>query len=128
MNSGLQTPPLDLKRVEVIKCAASALFGGPALGGVLNLVSQTADAEPAVLANATSHGGRDLEGFFTDKISSEWSGTLTAGAHDQSHEDLSDEGCAELPGYRRYTLRPRVWWNGGESRSLLLTVGVDWNR
>ncbi len=29
----LQTPPLDLERVEVIKGAASALYGGSALGG-----------------------------------------------------------------------------------------------
>jgi outer membrane receptor for ferrienterochelin and colicin len=41
----LQTPPLDLARVEVIKGAASALYGGGALGGVLNLVSQTPAVE-----------------------------------------------------------------------------------
>jgi outer membrane receptor for ferrienterochelin and colicins len=120
----LQTPPLDLKRVEVIKGAASALYGGSALGGVLNLVSQTADAEPAILANVSSRGGRDLEGFFTDKGSSGWSGTLMVGAHDQSREDISDEGWAELPGYRRYTLRPRLWWNAGPNRSLFLTAGL----
>ncbi len=38
----LQTLPLDLQRVEVIKGAASALYGGSALGGVLNLVSRAA--------------------------------------------------------------------------------------
>src|SRR5437016_8574439 len=85
----LQTPPLDLARVEVIKGAASALYGGSALGGVLNLVSQTADAESSIIANATSRGGRDLLAFLTGKGSSEWSGTLTAGAHDQSREDVS---------------------------------------
>ena len=36
----LQTPPLDLERAEVIKGVASALYGGSALGGVLNLVSR----------------------------------------------------------------------------------------
>ena len=120
----LQTPPLDLKRVEVIKGAASALYGGSALGGVLNLVSQTADSEPGILANVTSRGGRDLVGFFTGKGSSRWSGTLTAGVHDQSREDIGGEGWADMPGYRRYTLRPRVWWNAGEARSLFLTAGI----
>jgi outer membrane receptor for ferrienterochelin and colicins len=120
----LQTPPLDIARVEVIKGVASALYGGSGLGGVLYLVSRTANAEPAILANATSRGGRDLVAFLTDKGSSGWSGTLTAGAHDQSREDIDGDGWAELPGYRRYTLRPRVWWNAGQDRSLLLTAGV----
>ena len=100
----LQTPPLDLARVEVIKGAASALYGGSALGGVLNLVSQTADTEPGILANVTSRGGSDLVGFLTDKVSSRWSGTLTVGAHNQSREDVSGDGWADLPSYRRFTL------------------------
>ena len=120
----LQAPPLDLERVEVIKGAASALYGGSALGGVLNLVSRTADAEPGVLANVTSRGGRDLLGFFTHKSASPWSETLTAGAHDQSREDVNADGWADLPGYRRYTVRPRVWWNGSDGQSLFLTAGV----
>ena len=125
----LQTPPLDLERVEVIKGAASALYGGSALGGVLNLVSRTADSEPAVLANVTSRGGRDLVGFFTHQDASPWSGTLTAGAHDQSREDVNGDGWADLPGYRRYTVRPRVWWTGTGGQSLFLTAGlVDENR
>ena len=36
----LQVPPLDLGRVEIIKGAASALYGPTALGGVVNLVAR----------------------------------------------------------------------------------------
>ena len=120
----LQTPPIDLDRVEVIKGAASALYGGSALGGVLNLVSKTAAADPAVLANVSSRGGRDLEGFFTAGAPTGWSGTLTAGAHDQSREDVSGEGWADIPGYRRYTVMPRAWWNAGPDQSLFFTAGL----
>jgi len=120
----LQTPPLDLARVEVIKGAASALYGGGALGGVLNLVSQAAAADSSVLANVSSRGGRDLEGFFTEGSTTGWSGTLTAGAHDQSREDVNGDGWADVPGYRRYTVRPRAWWNPGTDRSLFFTVGL----
>jgi outer membrane receptor for ferrienterochelin and colicins len=120
----LQTPPLDLARVEVIKGAASALYGGGALGGVLNLVSQTAAADSSVLVNVSSRGGRDLEGFFTEAGTAGWSGTLTAGVHDQSRQDVNGDGWADLPGYRRYTVRPRAWWNPGTDRSLFFTVGV----
>ena len=120
----LQAPPLDLARVEVIKGAASALYGGGGLGGVLNLVSQTAAADSSVLANATSRGGRDLEAFLTEGAPTGWSGTVTAGAHDQSREDVSGEGWADLAGFRRYTVRPRVWWNQDPEHSLFLTAGL----
>jgi outer membrane receptor for ferrienterochelin and colicins len=120
----LQTPPLDLARVEVIKGAASALYGGGALGGVINLVSQTSVADSSVLANVSSRGGRDLEGFFTEGGKGGWSGTLTAGVHDQSRQDVNGDGWADLPGYRRYTVRPRAWWNPSTDHSLFLTVGL----
>jgi iron complex outermembrane receptor protein len=120
----LQTPPLDLARVEVIKGAASALYGGGALGGVLNLVSQTAAADSSFLANVSSRGGRDLEGFFTEGGTTGWSGTLIAGAHDQSREDVNGDAWADIPGYRRYTVRPRAWWNPGSDRSLFFTAGL----
>src|ERR1700736_3714705 len=100
----LQTPPLDLARVEVIKGAASALYGGGALGGVLNLVSQTAAADSSLLAHVSTRGGRDLEGFFTQAGTTGLSGTLTAGVHDQSRTDVNRDGWADIPGYRRYTV------------------------
>ena len=57
----LQVPPLDLGQVEVIKGAASALYGASALGGVINLVSRRPrDNEAQVLVNATSQFGRDV--------------------------------------------------------------------
>jgi outer membrane receptor for ferrienterochelin and colicins len=124
----LQTPPLDLERIELIKGTASALYGGAALGGVLNIVSKSPKADSAVLANLTSRGGRDLEGFLTQESSQDWSGTLTAGIHDQSRQDLNGDGWADLPGFRRYSARPRVWWNAGQDKSLFMTVGVTEER
>jgi iron complex outermembrane receptor protein len=38
----LQTPPLDLKQVEIIKGSASTLYGGGAIAGLVNLVSKNA--------------------------------------------------------------------------------------
>jgi iron complex outermembrane receptor protein len=120
----LQTPPVGLARVEVIKGAASALYGGAALGGVLNLVSQTPGADSSILANVTSRDGRDVEGFFTQGGSTSFRGTLVAGLHDQSRADPSGEGWAEIPGYRRYTIRPRIWSNPGDDQALFFTAGL----
>jgi outer membrane receptor for ferrienterochelin and colicins len=120
----LQTPPLDLERVEVIKGAASALYGGSALGGVLNLVSRPPTSESSLLANATSRGGEDLGAFLAANGASHWSGTVTGGAHYQSRQDVNGDGWADMAGYRRVTLRPRMWWSDGDGDSTFLTAGV----
>jgi len=125
----LQTPPLDLERVEVIKGAASALYGGSSLGGLLNLVSRPSTSESALLANVSSWGGADLEAFLTAHGDSSWSGTVMVGAHYQSREDVNGDGWADIPGYRRFTLRPRASWSDGDGDTTFLTVGVvDENR
>ena len=41
----LQIPPLDLKQVEVIKGSVSTLYGGGAIGGLVNVVSKTPTSE-----------------------------------------------------------------------------------
>src|SRR5262249_35575041 len=124
----LQTPPLDLQRIELIKGAASALYGGAALAGVPNIVPKPPKEGSAVLANVSSRGGRDLEGFFTHDSRSNWSGTLTTGIHDQSRQDVDGDGWADLPGFRRYSIRPRVWWNGAGHGTVFVTGGLTEER
>ena len=50
----LQIPPMDLGRVEVIKGAASALYGSSALGGVINLISRRPDGAVELLPQCQS--------------------------------------------------------------------------
>jgi outer membrane receptor for ferrienterochelin and colicins len=120
----LQTPPLDLAQVEVIKGTSSALYGGTALGGLINLVSRRPGGEPELLVNQTSRGGTDAVGFASHKSAGRWGYTLLGGAHRQNRQDIDGDGWADLPGYRRAELRPRFFWNDGEGRSLLVTVGT----
>ena len=51
----LQVPPLDLGQVEVIKGAASALYGPAALGGVINLVSRRAPSRRSRRCSTSRH-------------------------------------------------------------------------
>ena len=55
----LQIPPLDLRQVEVLKGASSALYGASALGGVIDFVSRRPDGVREALLNETSRGGTD---------------------------------------------------------------------
>ena len=120
----LQTPPLDLKRVEVIKGVASALYGGSALGGVLNLVSMAPGGEPELLLNRTSREVTDIEAFASRALSPHWGYTLSAGANHQARQDLDDNAWADLARYQRYTFRPRFFFDDGSGRTLFMTAGI----
>jgi outer membrane receptor for ferrienterochelin and colicins len=121
----LQIPPMDLAQVEVIKGAASALYGSSALGGVVNLVSRRPGGEAAreLLLNQTSRNGTDLVGFAAAPLSRRWGYSLLAGVHRQSRADVDHDGWSDIPGYRRGVLRPRVFWTDGAGSSLFVTVG-----
>jgi outer membrane receptor for ferrienterochelin and colicins len=119
----LQIPPLDLARVEVIKGTASALYGSAALGGVINLVSRRPIEEPVheVLVNQTSRGGTDAVLFTAGPLGPVGT-SLLASAHRQSRQDIDRDGWADMSGYRRIAVRPRVFADG-ENRSLFVTAG-----
>ena len=122
----LQIPPTDLGQVEIIKGAASALYGPSALGGVINLVSRrpgdTLGGE--VLLNITSRNGQDGTAYIAAPINDAFSASITAGYHRQSRQDLDDDGWVDMPGYERWTLRPRLFWTGDSGAKALLTFGA----
>jgi outer membrane receptor for ferrienterochelin and colicins len=123
----LHIPPMDLGQVEVIKGVASALFGGSALGGVINLVSRTprpGQPEREVLVNRTSRGGTDGIVWLSDKPAERWGYTLLGGGHWQERTDVDGDGWTDLPTYRRAVVRPRLLWENGAGRSLFVTLGA----
>lgn len=122
----LQIPPTDLGQVEVIKGAASALYGPSALGGVINLVSRRpADApEAEVLLNATTRDGQDVTTYLATPLSADLGGSITGGYHRQSRKDLDGDGWIDMPGYDRWTVRPRLYWEGETGASVFLTAGA----
>ena len=119
----LQIPPMDLGRVEVIKGAASALYGAGALGGVVNLVSRRPEPSRELLLNGTTLGGADGILWLADELSPTWGYTMLAGVHGQQQADVDDDGWADLAGYRRGLVRPRVFWDNGNGASVFATVG-----
>ncbi len=122
----LQIPPMDLGQVEVIKGVASALYGGSALGGVVNLISrqpQRDRPEREVLVNRTSRGGTDGVVWLSSRGEGNWGYTFLGGGHFQSRNDIDADGWTDLPSYERATARPRVMWEDGSGRSVFFTVG-----
>jgi iron complex outermembrane receptor protein len=121
----LQIPPLDLGQVEVIKGVASALYGSSALGGVINLISRRPDqAERELLLNRTSREGTDAVFWLAEPLRNRWHYTVLGGAHHQRRQDIDRDGWADMPGYRRGTVRPRFYWDDGKGRSIFITAGA----
>lgn len=122
----LQIPPTDLANVEIIKGSASSLYGGSALGGVINLISRTPsnEYEGEVLFNATSKNGQDITSYFASPLTDALSASVTAGVHHQKEQDLDDDGWIDIAGYERASVRPRFYWQGDEGANLYLTLGA----
>ncbi len=121
----LQVPPLDLGQVEVIKGAASALYGPAALGGVINLVSRRpVESQVDTLFNVTSLGGADATLWVGRAPERGWSWTLLSGAHGQPRRDLDEDGWTDVASYRRGVVRPRLFYESGTGTSMFLTGGV----
>lgn len=124
----LQIPPTDLGQVEVIKGVSSALYGAGAMAGVVNLISRRPTAEPIheLLLNRSSLGATDGSLFLASQLRPHWSASLLTGGHGQERIDRDGDGWADLAGYARGILRPRVFWGAGTGRSGFLTGGVTY--
>jgi outer membrane receptor for ferrienterochelin and colicins len=124
----LQIPPTDLGHVEVIKGNASALYGAGAMAGVVDLISRRPGAEPVheLLLNRTTRGGTDASLFLASQLSRSWGGSLLAGGDFQNRNDVDGDGWADLAGYSRGVLRPRLFWNGANGQIAFVTGGVTY--
>jgi len=107
----LQTPPLDLKRVEIIKGASSTLYGGGAIAGLVNLISKTPSKETELraLVNGTTAGGFDANVFY-GQLYGKAGMTLYAGFNIAKPYAPDNVPFTAIPGYHRYTVSPKFFW------------------
>ena len=124
----LQIPPMDLGQVEVVKGIAPALYGAGAMGGIINLLSRRPAAEPEreFLLNRSTRGATDAVAFLSAPFARGWSASLLGGGHWQELVDVNDDSWADLPGYARAVVRPRVFWDGGNGRTVFATAGFTY--
>lgn len=120
----LQLPPADLKQVEVVKGPATALYGPAALGGMINLVSKRPAHERDVLVQQSSERGTNAFGWYSERWSPSWGMTALVGGHEQSRRDLNADGWADMPGFSRVEVRPRIFFDGANGAGILITAGL----
>ncbi len=122
--SVLQIPPLNLKRVEVIKGSTSTLYGGGAIAGLINLITKvpTPEREISFLANINQTNALDLSAFYGKKYKK--SGlTLFASSDAQKAYDANNDGFSDIPKYTRYSISPKFYYYPTDKT--ILSIGVN---
>jgi iron complex outermembrane receptor protein len=123
----LDVSPVDLKRVELIKGAASALYGGQALGGVINLVSKSPTGQKEVLLNRRTMGVTDAATWLSQRLSQQSGVSLLMSGTVQTTADPDGDGWSDQPRARRWGIRPRFSLNDASGRSLFVTAGFGYD-
>ncbi|MFV5686073.1 TonB-dependent receptor [Flavobacterium sp. GB2R13] len=111
----LQIPPLNLKRVEVIKGSTSTLYGGGAIAGLINLITKepTDTREISFLANVNQTQALDLSGFYAERYRK--SGlTMYVASNSQNAYDANNDGFSDIPKFDRYTISPKFFYYPNE--------------
>ena len=127
--SVLQIPPLNLKRVEVIKGATSTLYGGGAIAGLINLITKvpTTEREISFLANVNQTNALDLSAFYGEKYKKTGL-TFFASGNTQKAYDANKDGFSDIPKYTRYTLSPKFYYYPSDKTTLSIGVNAGFEK
>jgi iron complex outermembrane receptor protein len=114
-----ELPPLNLRQVEIIKGAASALYGADAIAGVVNFITKdpTPVLEASALFNVTSQKGIDIAGYAGQSFG-DVGATLMVSRNTQPRYDVDGDGFADVSEYARTSVSPKlvVRSHGGDMR------------
>jgi iron complex outermembrane receptor protein/outer membrane receptor for ferrienterochelin and colicins len=126
----LNIPPLDLRQVEIIKGSSSTLYGGGAIGGIINFLSKRPGAEPksTLLFNQTTLGESDVNAFFSRKVTPSQGFTILAAGTYKKRQDINGDGFSEVPFTRQWALQPRWFFGMGKKANANLGFSYSQNR
>lgn len=104
----MQVPPLDLKQIEIIKGSCSTLYGGDAIGGIINLVSKepSPDQELSATVNETSLRETNLNVYAAKKYD-KFGYALFAGQTWRKAMDVNDDGMSESSRVNSTVIHPK---------------------
>ena len=123
----LQVPPLDLQQIELVKGAASTLYGGGAIAGMLNLVSKKpklGKPEASVTLNRSTLNENNVNLFFSGRNQKQGY-TVYAGGTYQQPVDVNKDGFSDVPSVKTVCLHPRFFMYG--TKGTTVTIGYTLN-
>lgn len=125
----LQIPPLNLKRVEVIKGSTSTLYGGGAIAGLINLITKepTDEREISFLVNINQTQALDLSSFYAEEYGK--SGlTMYVSGNSQKATDVNNDGFSDIPKFERYTISPKFFYYPNEKTTFSFGVNAGFEK
>ena len=121
----LQTPPLDLRQVEIIKGSSSTLYGGGAIAGLVNLISKIPTIKKVLnlQLNVTSAGGLDINSFYSKRFKKTGI-TLFISRNSNKAYDPANINFSAIPLFTRYTINPKLFLYLNERTTLNFGVNT----
>ena len=118
----LTIPPLDLKQIELIKGAASTLYGGGAIAGLINLISKrpTFEQEADAVVNYTSLNEFNAD-LYLAKRNKTFGYTLFGGFNHLTATDINNDGLSDVPEAKSFILHPQLYFY--PSTSTTVSIG-----
>lgn len=125
----LQIPPLNLKRVEVIKGSTSTLYGGGAIAGLINLITKEPGdkKEISFLVNANQTSALDLSGFYAERYKKTGL-TIYAASNLQKAYDVNKDGFSDIPKFNRYTINPKFFYYPNDKTTFSFGVNAGFEK
>ncbi|GAB3705048.1 TonB-dependent receptor [Spirosoma flavus] len=109
----LQIPPLDLKQIEVVKGSVSTLYGGGAIGGMINIVSKSPTSEKpefTALLNRSNLKETNLNAYYSQRYGKTGL-TLFSGYTNQQAVDVTNDGFTDSPEIKQFNFHPKFFYN-----------------
>lgn len=120
----LNIPPLDLQQVEIIKGSASTLYGGGAIGGLVNIISRkpTTKQELTALANYSTLSEKNLN-LYASKKYNFLGYTFFAGYTSQNAKDINKDGFSDVPEINSVVVHPKLFLYPSSNS----TISLGWS-
>lgn len=118
----LSIPPLDLKQIELIKGSASTLYGGGAIGGLVNIISRTPSAkqEAVVTLKHSTLNENNINTYFSKRYK-KIGYTFFSGYTYQKQADVNKDAFSDVPNLTTFVVHPRLFFY--PSGNTILSVG-----
>ncbi len=115
----LSIPPIDLKQIEIIKGSSSTLYGGGAIGGLINIISKVpADSVAgSALINITTRQEQNANVFLSNH-KNKWGYTLFVAQTLQKQQDVNKDGLSDIPSINQQIIHPQLFFTPNQNTNL----------